>query len=822
VRVPSPNLLKIDKDNLLEDVRSKLAEKYPDYSAPDDGDATDPAWVILEQAAWLVELLSEQLDQYPYAMIQEFVHLMGGKLAPAVPSLGVMIASPLQAGELTLDAQSTSPWRFFTLQTEELDIIEFASIEPKVHVRPSSILSMTEVKNKELFMVGGPKSSTGIGAQEAWKTYQHRSRIFDEEWVRYDLTTSNAQVLVETIENAVASLEERKIGWLEFRVEQISNIRVSVFARINLPKAFEHFQPSGLSDGDVRGHWGTLDNSTWTPPVRVASLPTLNHTVRGTEPMPGLRRGTILVPNIPDSFETKELLERKSMPLKKDVVDSIWETLTHMDQKLATLNVSIARGVEPSSDEREPSWVSMVLNQDLWAEVIDRTELRLIHIEVAQPEPTGGAFRVSLVLKGVSETNIPPIRIFGIDDNGMERVPLRHNIAWRLRLPDPNAGQRMVLVVALDVQLAETHKEILLVTECDPMAVMCNTLLVGNLPSVQDGRQIEIVRNIPEPVNLLYDDLVNKDVVEHLLRDNIAPDVAALLKKLPLAYFPVQHSSSIVDFEGVWLDPTSTVGEGALMRFNAPDGDGYHLPLRPGRVVQLDWYRRTDGEYGNVGRGAIQIIEQPTSVEPNILEVFNPLDTFYGLGRENEQEAIDRMFNPSGRVAVLPTDWERLLRVNLGMRARGWVVRCWSHPERSLVSHDFWPPPTDETAVVVRSGSQSRVDELYRSGPDTMLVIVGSKERIISDSELDWARGLIEGVVRRQQQRLPLVKKVIVMKFWPLILQTEENNPLPLPCFDIGELRGTLKAVGSDRAEEIPNKRLLLNAAIVDVEVRDV
>jgi hypothetical protein len=60
------------------------------------------------------------------------------------------------------------------------------------------------------------------------------------------------------------------------------------------------------------------------------------------------------------------------------------------------------------------------------------------------------------------------------------------------------------------------------------------------------------------------------------------------------------------------------------------------------------------------------------------------------------------------------------------------------------------------------------------------------------------------------------------MKFWPLILQTEENNPLPLPCFDIGELRGTLKAVGSDRAEEIPNKRLLLNAAIVDVEVRDV
>lgn len=822
MRVPPPNLLKIEKDSLLEDVRSKLSEKYPDYAAPEDGDATDPAWVILEQAAWLVDLLSGQLDQYPYSMVQEFVHLMGGQLSPAVPSLGVMIANPLEAGEITIDPQTTSPWRFFTLQTEELDIIEFTSIEPKVHLRPSSILSMVEVKNKELYLVGGPKSSSGIGAQEAWKTYQQRSRIFDEEWVRYDLTTSNAESLIETLEGAIASLEERKIGWLEFRVEQVSNIRVSVFARINLAKSFEHFQPTGLSEGDVRAHWGTLDNSTWTPPVRVASLPNLSPAIRGTEPMPGLRRGTILVPNVPDSFETKDLLERKSMPLKKDVVDSIWETLTHMDQKLATLTVSIARGVEPSNDEREPTWVSTVLNQGLWAEVVDRTELRFIHMRVGQPEPTSGAFRVALVLKGVSEHNIPPIRVFGVDDNGMERVPLRHNIAWKLRLPDPNAGQRMVLVVALDIQVAATHNEILVVTECDPISVLCNTVLVGNMPAVQDGRQIEIVRNIPEPVNLLYDDLVNKDVIDHLLRDNISRDVASLLKRLPLAHFPVQHSSSIVDFEGVWLDPTSTVGEGALMRLNAPDGNGYHVPLRPGRVVDLDWYRRTDGEYGNVERGAIQIVEQPNGVEPNILEVFNPLDTFYGLGRENEQEAIDRMFNPSGRIAVLPTDWERLLRVSLGMRARGWVIRCWSHPERSLVSHDFWPPKTSETAVVTRKGLQSRVDEIYRSGADTMLVVVGATDRLISDSELDWARGLIEGLVRRQQQRLPLIKKVVVMKFWPLVLRTKDQEEFPLPCFDIGERAGTLRLVGAEQEQEIPNKQLLLNGAIVDIEVLDV
>jgi len=818
VRVPPPNLLKLDKEVLLEDLRTKLSEKYPDYAVPEDGDSTDPAWVILEQAAWLAELLSEQLDQYPYSMIQEFVHLMGGKLNPAVPSLGFIIANPLEAGDITVEKSSTSPWRFFTLQTEDLDIIEFASLEPKVHVRPSAILSLTEVKNKELFLVGGAKSEAGIGSQEAWKTYKKQSRIFDEEWVRYDLTTSNAAALIETLENAIESLEERKIGWLEFRVEQVSNIRVSVFARINLEKSFSVFQPTGLSEGDVRGHWGTLDNSTWTPPVRVASLPTLAPSIRGIEPMPGLRRGTILIPNVPDSFETKQLLERKSMPLKRDVVDSIWETLTHMDQKLATLNVSVSRGVEPSSDVREPSWVSTVINQELWSELIDRTELRIIHVQVGQNEPTSGTFRLSMVLKGVSENNIPPIRIFGIDDNGVERVPLRHNIAWRLRLPDPNAGQRMVLVVALDIQLTETHQEILVVTECDPMAVCCNSILVGNVPIVQDGRQVEILRNIPEAVNLLYDDLVNKDVVEHLLRDNIPTDVAQLLSKLPLAYFPVQHANTIVDFEGVWLDPTSTVGEGALMRLNAPDRDGVLHSLRPGRTVQLDWYRRTDGEYGNVARGDIQVVEQPNNASPNILSIFNPLDTFYGLGRENEREAIDRMFNPSGRVAVLPTDWERLLRVSLGLKAREWVIRCWSHPERSLISHDFWPPPSNENSVVLRRGQQSLVDTLYRSGADTMLVVVGAADHLISDSDLDWARGLIEGLVRRQRQRLPLIKNVVVMKFWPLVLRTSKTETIPLPCFDIGELDGTLRSVGSNQEQDIPNKMLLLNAAIVEVE----
>ena len=58
MRVPPPELLKLNRIDLLNDIRAKLAEKYPDYADQNDLDQTDPAWIIVEQAAWLVELLS--------------------------------------------------------------------------------------------------------------------------------------------------------------------------------------------------------------------------------------------------------------------------------------------------------------------------------------------------------------------------------------------------------------------------------------------------------------------------------------------------------------------------------------------------------------------------------------------------------------------------------------------------------------------------------------------------------------------------------------------------------------------------------------------
>ena len=64
----------------------------------------------------------------------------------------------------------------------------------------------------------------------------------------------------------------KKIGWLELEVEMNSAESVSLYALFDLQTPFLEFQPGGLSDGtDVKGHWGTLDDTNWTPPVVISS-----------------------------------------------------------------------------------------------------------------------------------------------------------------------------------------------------------------------------------------------------------------------------------------------------------------------------------------------------------------------------------------------------------------------------------------------------------------------------------------------------------------------------------------------------------------------
>lgn len=824
MRVPPPGLLKLDRGTLLRDLRARLAEHYPDYANESDLDATDPAWILLEQSAWLVELLSDQLDRYPFSVVQQFVHMLGGSLLPAHPAVGVVVVRAESPGTMSQHSDRPAPWRFFTIQTEDVDLIEFVPVERSTDIRNARVQSIAEFLDGELFVLGGKPTANGLSMQECWVQSPRRAQLFGGERIRYEILCNNAEDVSQTLNAAIEALNKRKLGWLALNVEQRGADRVVLHAEIDLSGAFAETVPGGLTDGnDVMGQWGTLDDSNWTPPVRVSSNGRLPPMLRGSTPLPGLRNGTIVIPGVPENVQVQHLLERKAAPIPTGVVKAIWSTLTHMDQTLANLTPMVHRHVLPAEDPMEPQWVSSALAEGMWGTLADRARQTYIHIDISEQEPHAGNVRVAMVLRGGSEHSEDDFRVFGVDSEGsLSRVQLNHKVAWHLRLPDPMGGRRLVMVKAVDIAVSDSHQAVLIATELKPQAVLLNAILVANAPVVNDGREMVINRNIPESISLLYEDIISAPVMQHLLEHGIPKDAADIIAALPLSSMPVSGEKPIRDFEGVSLDPV----EGQMM-VNAADHDGYQRVLRPKDVVSLEWYRRTDGVRGDIGVGLIELVEQPPRCHPALSAVRNPLATFFGSAREQEQEAIDRLFTPGGGVPVLPSDWERLIRVSLGARGRGWVVRCWSHAERALISNALWPLEMDgNTGAEVEAELLALRESLANAGPETLLVVLGPTSGDMSMQTLDWARQVVGGLVRHHRKRLPVVRKAIVARFWPLtaVMETAPND-LPIPCFsitDLAESCGTgapqLQDVHNHRAP-MPTTRLLLNAAVLNTVV---
>ena len=69
--------------------------------------------------------------------------------------------------------------------------------------------------------------------------------------------------------------------------------------------------------------------------------------------------------------------------------------------------------------------------------------------------------------------------------------------------------------------------------------------------------------------------------------------------------------------------------------------------------------------------------------------------------------------------------------------------------------------------------------------------------------------------IRRQANRLPTVKEVIVTRFWPLTLFSDDAADLNTPCFDPDAFTGEVSDT-KGRTDK-PNCVILLNAAVTDV-----
>ncbi|HMV65218.1 MAG TPA: hypothetical protein PKA64_00110 [Myxococcota bacterium] len=815
MRVPPPGSLKLDRRILLQDVRTRLSEALPHYANTED-DPTDPGWLLLEQAAWMVELLSEQLDRYPFSVVQHFVHMMGGHLRPAQPAVGVIVAEVSSEGVLELDDRRPSPWRFFTPQDEEMESVEFCPAESGVPLRQGWFFSACEIAADELFLVGPTELGSGLAALACWRAPRRRSGLFVREQVHYDVVTNNAETLLEALNNALTLLAERQLGWLKFEILQVSRERLRLVARIEPAGAFERTAPGGIAvGGDLEGDWGMLDGTTWTPSVTIRRHPMLPSHLHDQFPLPGFEEGQILITDVPENFPVAELLERRAAPIPETVVEAIWKTLGNLDSRLATIRpitrVVIAPPVKEEED-LEPEWVAGALSSGVWSELARNQPKTVFHVRLAQASKDATKIRLALVYEMPHTAKLPDLQAFGVqEDGGVDRAALSFTEVWRLPLPPWEEGQAMPTVAAYDVTVRAGHNGLLLATTGDVDAALLNAMLVVNAPAVADGRTLTVQRNTPAAYNLLYENIVDRSVMDQLLEEPIPTGAASLLRKLPLSYFPVAEQEAMRDYAGVQLDPA----EGTMV-INAPDAVGGFRPFRPGARVRFEWYRRTLGARGNRPPGNVRLSEQPSTIEPRIYAVINPLGTFFGADRETPEAAVDRMFGPSEGTPVMAADYERLVRQVLGNRGQDWAVRCWTYAERSLVTTAFWPFP--------RAGEEpdpevTRVrEELAGAGPETLLVVLGPTNEIIDDEDLDWARRAVVRLVERWSRRMPTVKRAIVARFWPLRLALHDDRPEPMvPTFDLDYMDGELTDVRGRPAGERPRAVLLLNAAVTSV-----
>lgn len=812
MRVPPPGQLKVDADELLRDVRDRLSQINPAL-AESSHDPTDPAWLMLEQAAWMLEMMSEQLDSYPFSVVQHFVHMMGGHLLPAQPALGTLILEPSIEGVLEVSRKLPKKYRFFTKQTEETDIVAFVPAESGATLRRAKFLSLAEIAQDVLQTAGQPKGDNGIDALQVIPGERQPARVFDHERVEYVLVTNNVDKLMETLERVIERFEEKKLGWLRLSAERSGKDRIIVKAVPDVSAAFDEVAPAGLTPfGDLVGNWGTLDGSTWSPPVVCSSHPLIPATMRGRRPLPGPEEGTFLLPDMPENLDTKDILVRRAQPLPAPVVDAIWTTLTNMDTRLAPMKPAIRRyfGHAEETGVPQPTWVGAALEAGIYSQLRRGDQTTIAHIDLSGSNRELGTLRLGLLLEdGSKPDDLPIFRAYGLlEDGSMTREPLKVRVAWRLPSPPPRRGSRMELMVALDITTPQELVGLLFSIEGRPRGLFANVTMVINAPPVMDGRTILVERNVPEGVSLLSEDLVTGQVMARMVDGPLPRDAARILRGFALSSFDVDGREPLEDFAGVSVDPTA--GE---MTLNAPDEQGIRRPFRPGTAINLEWYRRTDGAGGEVPAGSIRLVEQEMMANPRIFACTNPTSTFLGMDRETEESATSRLFTPGGGTAVLPADFEAMCRTAIGRRGQDWVVRIWTYSERALASTALWPsagPGEDEDRETVSLRRQ-----LDSAGPEQLLVVLGPKDGLLADEDLDWARQAIQQEIRRQARRLPTIRGAIVTRFWPLTLQGPENQALHFPSFVTSEMSGQL-VDSTGRSAPVPKALLMLNAGVVE------
>lgn len=795
MRVTPPDVLKIDRNDLLRDVRERLDASAPAFAG--SFDPTNPAWLLLQETAWLVERLSERLDQWPWASLQQFAHLIGTRVRPASPSLGVVVVDPAEAGVLDVGG-NPARWRIFASRTEERGLVEFALAENGVSVEPLALGGTARLRDGELWSVE-PSVSRGASREGSvvWFGDETRSDVFASEVFRYHVRAVDASRVEAELREAVDRLfATRDPGWLAIQVTRTDDANeVVVEARIDVSLPRATVVPG--RDDDVVSPWQPLDDSVWTPPVRVSQHPLLPPNLRGTRPL-RTSEGQLLVPGVPRNMLRNELLVRDARPAPSELPEVLWRTLLHLDRRLAGLQPAIRRGVLLEPTATLP-WVDDALAGRAW-DAVERVPDRTFAAVAIPPQPTARVLRFAWVIE--SGAALPAAGALArYEDVGLSTASLPCVPVWELDLPDP-AGQGLLRVHAVDVEVPQGATGVVLSLDGRAVGLFANAVLVIDAPVIRDGRTTIVSRAVPEPISLLFEDVVTPGTIARLGASALPASVRRVVSAIPTAMFMVDGREPIADFAGVDIEPSEGV-----VTLHAPDANGRTRALRRGQEVELRWYRRTTGAAGNVPTGAIDFVEQAPTTRPRLVAVSNPLPSAWGEDRERADEAVQRVFGPQIGLPVTSADWERLVRIELGSVAESWVVRVWGYAERTMLSHALWPASPNVDEVRDRF-----VRELTTAGPDALVVVLGPKDAVLSEVQLDQARRVIESLVARWAERVPSVRRAVVSRLWAL--RADGLGDGTVPAYAPLGLSGQLVDV-TGRVAPIPQVEVLLNAAVV-------
>lgn len=786
MRAPPEGLVAVDRAALLDAIRARLGV------SPSPG---DPAWLIIEEIARFAEATAGRLDALPAELLQAAASQIGVALQPALPALAIIVATPKAEGAL-LRREDVDATTFVAPRGEARGPISFVPCEPRVHLVPGEVTGWLTNQGGELFeTVSAPSGSIATPAPTA------RSTAFAGERVRYRVRGADPVALRQELERAFRGMAARRIGWLRFELQDDPD-GVTVLATIDPAATLRRVATRSASV--VIADWGQLDDLAWRPSVEVT--PRLSSD--GESPVNesiGEDSRTLEITGLRWDEPLDGLLVRTARSAPHALVDAIWRTLQGQALSLPPAPTSARREL---AGPAAGGWIEAVLRAGLWPPLRAEGSTYI----VIQPRRTGAdpdTVRFALAFEDGAPS--PRLRLLTRAGDEVHVLPDDAVCAlWRVPVAAPDGSVHQVM--AWDATIPPGVQELVVGIEGQaPALAALNALLAINAPRVREGLRVPIRGLKATTVQLRGRDLVTPAVLSAL---HAGPLYGSWLPPLlpevfALARFAVDGSAAIDDTRGVRVDEVA--GQVTLMSVDAAQDE---RALLPGQVVEITWYRRTDGASGVLPAGTVSAFEQ-LAVERTILKrAQQPYPTVGGRGAERASGAMLRTLVPTQLSPILPAEFERDALIALGAGYERWSVRVYTLTDAVVSPTWPWtslPGPSQATTPSHAAFAAPGVLHLGLCDPHGQA----------TEDQLNDVRLRLRGWFERARRRTPSLSALVVTALRPLTLTPMHpfvENPA-LPLYDLDSLCRADRLTSTDGEERraLPVGRLG-DAVIVRVE----